>query len=312
MENLIISFNVVLPLFFCIALGYFLRRIRMYDEEALSKINKLCFRVFLPIYLFNSVYSTDLSAAFNGRLILFAICCVLCWFLVLMLTIPKLEKDNAKRGVMIQAMFRSNFVLFGLPVATSLCGEENIGPTSLLVGIVVPIFNVLAVITLETFRGGKPSIRKMLKGVATNPLIISSLLGVLFYLLGVELPYAVQKTVTDLGRVATPLSLVALGGSFTFGKVRGYAKQLLIAVGGKLIVNPLVMITLGILLGFRNETLVPVMIMFGAPTAVASFTMAQQMEGDGELAAELVVFTSGFAILTIFFWVFVLKQLGFI
>ena len=72
------------------------------------------------------------------------------------------------------------------------------------------------------------------------------------------------------------------------------------------------MIALGILLGFRNETLVPVMIMFGAPTAVASFTMAQQMEGDGELAAELVVFTSGFAILTIFFWVFVLKQLGFI
>lgn len=312
MENLIISFNVVLPLFLCIALGYFLRRIHFVDEDILNKLNKLCFKVFLPIYLFYSVYTTDLSAAFNGKLIMLGVLGVLGLFLVLMLLIPRLEKDRAKCGAMVQGMFRSNFVLFGLPVAVSLCGEDNIGPTSLLIGIIVPIFNVLAVITLETFRGGKPNARKILKGIVTNPLIISSLLGVVFYFLNIKLPYAVEKTVLDLGRVATPLSLVALGGSFTVGKVRGYAKQLLIAVGGKLVINPLIMVGIGIAMGFRNEMLVPVLIMFGAPTAVSSFPMAQQMDSDGELAAEIVVFTSGFAIFTIFLWIFVLKQLGFI
>lgn len=310
MENFRISLNAVLPLFFCIMLGYFLRRIHMYDENTLNKINRLCFKIFLPVYLFNSIYQTDLSMAFSGKLILFALLGVLGLFGLLMLVIPKLEKENPKRGVMIQGMFRSNFVLFGLPVAVSLCGEDKIGPTSLLVGIVVPVFNVLAVITLETFRGGKPSIAKMAKGVATNPLILSSLLGVLLYLLGIRLPYAVEKTVTDLGRVATPLSLVALGGCFRFGKVREYGKQLTIAVTGKLVLCPLVMVTLGILMGFRNETLIPILIMFAAPTAVSSFTMAQQMDGDGELAAELVVFTSGFSILTMFLWIFVLKQVG--
>ena len=312
MENLIISLNVVLPLFFCIVLGDFLRRIRMYDGETLNKLNKLCFKVFLPIYLFNSVYSTDLSAAFNGKLILFAVLGVVAWFLLLMLLVPRIEKENPKCGVMIQAMFRSNFVLFGLPVATSLCGEDKLGPTSLLIGIVVPVFNVLAVVTLEAFRGGKPSVKKMAKGIVTNPLIIASLLGVLFYFLNIDLPYAVQKTVTDLGRVATPLSLVALGGYFTLGEVKNYKKQLTIAVLGKLLISPLIMVLIGIALGFRNETLVPIVIMFGAPTAVSSFTMAQQMDGDGELAAGLVVFTSGLAILTIFLWVFVLKQLGMI
>ena len=312
MENLIISFNVVLPLFICIALGYFLRRINMYDEATLKKLNKLCFKVFLPIYLFNNVYTTDLADAFDGKLIAFAFIAIIALFGVLMVLIPKLEKEDAKRGVIIQGIFRSNFALFGLPVAISLCGDEKAGPTSLLVGIIVPVFNVLAVITLETFRGGKPSIKKIARGIVTNPLIIASLLGILFNLLKIDLPYAVEKSVTDLGRVATPLSLVALGGDFKFGKIRGYLKQLLITVAGKLVISPLIMITLGILLGLRNEMLVPILIMFGAPTAVSSYPMAQQMEGDGELAGEIVVFTSGFAIFTIFVWIFVLKQLGFI
>lgn len=311
MENLIISFNVVLPLFLCIMLGYFLKHIKMYDDTALKTINKLCFKVFLPIYLFNSVYKADLSAAFNGKLILFAVVGVLLWFAFLMLVVPHIEKRDDRRGVMIQAMFRSNFVLFGLPVAVSLCGDK-IGPTSLLIGIVVPIFNVLAVVTLETYRGGKPSVRKILKGIATNPLIIASLLGVICYLMKIDLPQAVDKTVTDLGRVATPLSLVALGGEFKFSKIQGYRKQLFISVLGKLVISPIIPVATGILLGFRNENLVPILIMFGAPTAVSSYTMAQQMGGDGELAGEIVVFTSGLAIVTIFLWIFLLKQMQFI
>lgn len=310
MENLILSFNVVLPLFICISLGYFLKRIGMCDEKALNVINKMCFKVFLPIYLFYNIYTTDLSAAFNGKLIVFAIGGLIAIFFVLMFLIPRVEKEDSRRGVLIQAIFRSNFALFGLPVALSLCGEELIGPTSVLLGLTVPVFNVLAVISLETFRGGKPDVKQMLRGIVTNPLIVASVVGIVFYFLKIKLPYGVEKSVVDLGKVATPLSLVALGGSFTIGKVKGYVKQLLIGVLGRLVVVPAVMISLGILIGLRNELLIPVMIMFGAPTAVSSFPMAQQMGGDGELAAELVVFSSGLAILTIFLWTFLLKQGG--
>ena len=312
MENLIISFNVVLPLFLCMALGYFLKWIKLYDDATLKTINKLVFKVFLPIYLFRSIYTTDLSAVFNPKLILFAVLGILAWFVILMLVVPRIEKEDAKRGVMVQAMFRSNFVLYGLPVAVSLCGEENIGATSLMIGIVVPIFNILAVITLETFRGGKPSVAKMAKGIATNPLIIASVIGIAFYFLNIKLPTAVEKTVTDLGRVATPLALVALGGEFKFHKVKGNLRQLIIAVCGKLVISPLAIVAAGIVLGFRDEMLVPILLMSGAPAAVSSYTMAQQMGGDGELAGEIVVFTTALSILTIFLWVFGLKQLGFI
>lgn len=312
MENLIIAFNVVLPLMLCIMLGYFLNRIGMIGEALRKGMNSLCFKVFLPFYLFQSIYTTDVSAAFNGTLMIFCCVAMTAWFALLMFLIPKVEKENPRRGVLIQAMFRSNFALFGLPMAESLCGAERMGPTSLLIGICVPLVNILAVITLESFRGGKPSIRKMLLGIAKNPLIIASVLGVVFNLLDIPLPSAVQKTITDLGRVATPLSLVALGASFTFASVAGYRMQLALGVSGKLVICPLIMVTLGVLLGLRAEMLVPVLIFFGAPTAVSSFPMAQQMDGDGELAASLVVFTSALSILTIFLWVFVLKTIGLI
>ena len=312
MENLILSFNVVLPLFLCILLGYFLRRIHMVDTPSLNTMNKLCFKVFLPIYLFNNIATTNLAAAFNGKLLAVAYFGVIAQFILLMLLIPRMEKENPRRGVLIQAMFRSNFALFGLPLALSLCGTEKVGPTSILVGLTVPLFNILAVVSLESFRGGKPSVKKMAKGIATNPLIIASLLGIVFNLLDFTLPSAVQKSVNDLGGVATPLSLVALGGSFTVSKVKEYKKQLTIGVLGRLVFSPLLMVSVGILLGFRNEMLIPLLIMSGAPTAVSSFPMAQQMDGDGELAAGLVVFTSGFAILSMFLWIFVLKQIGMI
>lgn len=310
MDNLILSFNVVLPLFLSIALGYFLHRIGMIEDSVQKSMNKLCFRVFLPIYLFNSVYTTDISAAFDPKLMAFAIGGVLALFLLAMALVPRIEPDNAKRGVMIQAIFRSNFVLFGLPVVTSLCGEEHIGPTSLLIGFVVPLFNVLAVVCLEIFRGGKPDARKILRGIATNPLIIASVLGVSMNLLGIPLPPGLKKGISDLGRVATPLSLVVLGAGFQVEKVHGYGRQLAVCISGKLVIGPLVMLALGTLAGFRGDTLVPLLALFGSPIAVSSYTMAEQMDGDGTLAASLVVLTTALSILTMFAFIFALKQLG--
>ncbi|MBQ2952329.1 MAG: AEC family transporter [Clostridia bacterium] len=318
MENLVTSFEAVLPLFLMIMLGMFLRRIGMLEEKVRQSLNKLCFKVFLPIYLFNNIYEIeDISKAFDLRLILFACIGLVAAFCVMMALVPRFEKKNSRRGVMIQAMFRSNFALFGLPLAETLCTKEFIGPTSLLLGLTVPIFNILAVISLETFRGGKPSVKKMLRGIAANPLIIASLLGIAFYCLktyaGFILPTSLHKgTLVKLGNVATPLSLVALGSQFVFSSVKNFKWQLFFTVLVRLVVLPLVMVSIAVMLGLRNEFLVPIMIMYGAPTAVSSYPMAQQMGGDGDLAASCVVFTSGFAILTIFLFIFGLKSMGLI
>ena len=311
MENLILSVNVVLPLFLLMAAGYITKHLKLYDKQSHTVMNRLVFRLFLPMLLFKNIYQTNLNTEFNGKVFIFAVVSVLLMFGLLFTVIPLIEKDNRRRGVLIQGIGRSNFVIFGMPMAETLCGG-NMATTSLLVAIVVPMFNVLSVIALEVFRGGKIDVKKILLGIVKNPLIIASLLGFIFLLAGIRLPAPIEKAVVDLAGIATPFALFLLGGALEFSRVGGNLRPLLIGVTGRLIVMPAIFITAAVLLGFRDVELVSMMVLFMAPSAVSSYTMAQQMGGDGELAGQQVVFTTAFSIFTIFLIVLLVKNLGLI
>lgn len=312
MENLILSFNVVAPLFFMMVLGYFLKYIKMYDQHTLDIMNKVVFKVFLPVLLFYNVYTTDLGTAFDIKLILYAASGVLILFFLLCLIVPKLEKENKKRGVLIQGVFRSNFVIFGIPVATSIYGEGNVGTTAMLIATIVPLFNVLAVISLEIFRDSQINVKKIAKGVITNPLIIGAVIGIIFLLAGIKLPTAVLSTVKDISKIATPLGLILLGASFSFSDVKKYLKESTIITIVKLIIVPSIMIPLSVFLGLRGIALLTLTIIYGAPTGVSTFQMAKQMDGDSDLAAQIIVFTSFFCIITMFIWIYILKSMALI
>ena len=312
MENLILSFNVVAPLFFMMVLGYFLKYIKMYDQHTLDIMNKVVFKVFLPVLLFYNVYTTDLGEAFDVKLILYAASGVIILFLLLLLIVPRLEKENSKRGVLIQGVFRSNFVIFGIPVATSIYGEGNVGTTAMLIATIVPLFNVLAVISLEIFRDSQINVKKIAKGVITNPLIIGAVIGIIFLLIGIQLPTSVLSTVKDISKIATPLGLILLGASFSFSDIKKYLNETIIIVIVKLILVPSIMVPLSVYLGFRGIALLTLTIIYGAPTGVSTFQMAKQMDGDSDLAAQIIVFTSFFCIITMFFWIYILKSMALI
>lgn len=312
MENLILSFTVVFPLFANMILGYGLKSIHLLDEGTTKNMNTVVFKVFLPLLLFNNIYKTNLNGIFNGKILGFAALSIIALFIILCILIPIIEKDNKKRGVMIQGIFRSNFVIFGLPVATALFGDGQVCIIALLIAVVVPLFNFLSVIALEIFRGGKIDIKNVLKGIITNPLIIASTIGLTFLFLNIKLPGVLEKSVEDISKIATPLSLILLGATFEFKAIKANLKQTIISVVGRLVILPSIMLPLSAFLGFRNVELVGLMLIFGAPTAVSSFTMAEKMDGDAELASQIVVFTSAFCILTVFIWIFILKQLALI
>lgn len=312
MENFILSFNVVSPLFLIMSLGYYLKYIRLFDDHTLNIMNKVCFKVFLPILLFYNIYKSDVKSAFNINLIIFSVVSVVLLFLILLIIIPKIEKDNRKRGVMIQSIFRSNFVIFGMPVASSIYGEGNIGSTALLIAIIVPLFNLLSVISLEVFRDDYINLKKVIKGIITNPLIIASALGILFVLLNFKLPTFLEKSISDVSKLATPLSLILLGGSFSFSDIKEYINHMIFVVSNKLVLVPLVFIPISIALGFREIELLTLLIIFASPTAVSTFQMAKQMDSDHILAQQAIVFSCLFCIPTVFLWILVLKQLALI
>ncbi|MEG0494042.1 MAG: AEC family transporter [Clostridia bacterium] len=310
MNSFSLAFSVVCPLFLMMALGYFLRLIKLFNEAFLRQLNKLCFSVFLPAILFINVYDSDFSSSFQPRLVAFAIACVLAMFAVLMLLVPRFEKSNLRRGVMVQGIFRSNYILFGLPMAASLFGASKTGTTAVLIAFVIPLFNLLSVIALEIFNVGKVNVKRILMGVVTNPLILGAMAAFVFLLTGLRLPRVVEQTVRDISKIATPLALIILGGSFTFSRLKPNLKHIVAAVSGRLILIPLCFVSLSVAFGFRGVALGALLAMFASPTAVSSFTMAQQLHADDELAGQIVVVGSLCSVVTIFLWVSLLSSLG--
>ena len=310
MENLMISANAVLPMCLVMALGYGTRRLGWLRREEISTINKIAFRIFLPCLLYYNIYCSDLSGSFDPLLMAYAVGGVLLTFGLALGYTLLTEKLPERRGVLIQGMFRSNYVIMGIPVATALLGADQLGTVSILIAVIVPLFNMLAVVVLEVFRGQKPTPLHILGQIAKNPLVIGSVLGILTLVAGIRLPHILEQTIQSVSAIASPLQLFLLGAFFQFSGLKTYRRELVTVSIAKLIVSPGLFLGLGALLGFRGVAFVSLIGIFASPTAVNSFTMAQQMGGDAELAGDIVVTTSAASILTMFLWIFLFKSLG--
>lgn len=310
MENLMISANAVLPMCLVMALGYGTRRLSWLRREEISTINKIAFRIFLPCLLYYNIYCSDLSGSFDPLLMAYAVGGVLLTFGLALGYTLLTEKLPERRGVLIQGMFRSNYVIMGIPVATALLGADQLGTVSILIAVIVPLFNMLAVVVLEVFRGQKPKPLHILCQIAKNPLVIGSVLGILTLVAGIRLPHILEQTIQSVSAIASPLQLFLLGAFFQFSGLKTYRRELVTVSIAKLIVSPGLFLGLGALLGFRGVAFVSLIGIFASPTAVNSFTMAQQMGGDAELAGDIVVTTSAASILTMFLWIFLFKSLG--
>ena len=312
MNNIFISASVVFPLFFMMAIGYIINTIGIFNKPFLKQLNSICFKVFLPTLLFINIYKSDFSGIVSAKLIIFALFCVISTFIILIVIIPLIERENKNRGVMIQGIFRSNYILFGIPIATVLYGANNTGTTVVLIAFVIPLFNLLSIVALGVFSNNKSSKSEIVKEILKNPLIIGSILAFFFVVTGITIPLILEDTISDIAGVATPLALMVLGGSFDFRGIGKYKKLLSICVIGKLLILPIVFIPISILLGFRDMELAALMAMFASPTAVSTFTMAQNAKSNDELASQIVVFNSILSIFTIFTCIAILKYLKFI
>ena len=232
MESIRLSFQAVMPIFILMLLGYFIKKTKLADKKSLNVINKLIFKIFLPVLLFYNIYSTKTSDVFDVWLVVYTVVGILFIFVLGYFSVMLLTKDNAKRGVMLQGFFRANYAILGVPLVNYICGDKTSGLASLMVVVVIPMFNVLAVIALERFRKGnsKLDILKLLKGVITNPLIIGCIIGLLFFVLDIKLPAIIEKSVKDVASIATPLAIIVLGSVFEFSDIKGYFRENVIVV----------------------------------------------------------------------------------
>ena len=275
MSDLLFSANVVVPIFLLIMLGYVLTRVKLWDEHFLKIANEVCFKCLLPVLLFYNVASANIFEVFNGKLILYVCLCACALCGLLFLVVPMFVKDNKRRGVMIQGTFRSNFLLFGVPLGLSIGGAEGSVLAAVVASFYVPVINMLSVISLYVFSDAKDkNLKAALLGILKNPLIIGGVSGLVFSLIrnyiGFEIPVMLDTTLNNIKSTATPLAFLILGGDLKFGSMLRNIRFSALSVLGKTVIIPAVMLTVSAALGFKPLEMAILLAVFATPNAVSS------------------------------------------
>ena len=261
--------------------------------------------------IFRSNYVIGSEIHSRIRLCIWAAGGLLILFVLLCLIVPRIVTQENQQGVVIQGIFRSNYVIFGVAVVQNMYGPKSTTTAAILSAILVPMYNFLAVVALSIFGEKRENDwKKIILDIIKNPLIISSVLGIIFSLLGIRLPTAVDTTVQDLAKLSTPIAFMILGGDLDFSKVKGNLKTAFVVLTIKLVILPLIMIPMVVMMGYRDADLLSGVLAYQTPVAVSSYIMAQQAGADGQLAGQLVVFSSVLSIFTLFVTIFILRTMG--
>ncbi len=315
--------NAVLPIVLLILLGYFLRSKGFLTDQFVALGNKLVFRICLPAMLFVNIYGIASLSDIRWDLCLYTIAAVAVLFLLGWMMALSVTEDRRKRGVLLQCSFRSNYAIIGLPLATTLGGEPAAAVAAVLSALVVPLFNVLAVISLSVFVQGDGKgvdAKKLLKDVAKNPLIGGVMVGIVALLLRWwqeaqfgAVVFSLQRDLVpvytvlrNLKDITSPFALLMLGGQFRFSAVKELWKEVVAGTLYRTVLAPLVGVGAAVALSAWGVlpcgvAEYPALIaLFGSPVAVSSAIMAREMHNDEQLATQLVVWTSVSSIVTIF------------
>ena len=310
LQNFIICVNAVIPSAIYLIIGIILREARIVSDEDVKKFTHVVFITLYPFIMFDNLYGKNIAENMDMKLGLYAIGFTAVQFAASWIFVCAIEKDNFHRGSMIQALYRSNYVLMGFPIAVNLFGKGNITAVAIIMMLVVPFYNITAVILFETFRGGKVNIGEVLKRIITNPIVDGGIAAFVVMMLGIKLPAPVETTISTLSDTTAPIAMILLGAALNIKGFSSDRRRIAICTIGKLIVFPAFGITGAVLLGIRDVQLIAVTLMVAAPVALASYAMASSMGGNGKLAGELVVITTISSCFTIPLFLFVLKTYG--
>ena len=324
LQNLIITFTIVFPFMAYLAIGIGLKKFNVVDDDFTGKLNKFINRVTLPVNIFNSLYNKDLSAMAKSPATPYvtfgtlAVIAFLIWF------VKFIEKDYAKQGALVHTGYRGNAMLFALPIAQGIFGDD-VAEITIVLAVVVLINNATGVPLMEHYRklskiqkgeatkdGSKFSISKTIMGWLKTPLFDGVLLGVLWSLFRIPMPGVCSKVVSALAATVVPLAFIVLGARMDLDHLKANSKNVMRIVFIRLVLSPAVFLIYPIMAGWNERLLVAVLVAFGCPSAVVSYSMTEAFECDGEMAGEVVSLTRFFAMFTLFVWIFVFKQFGLI
>lgn len=280
--------NNLFPVFALLFFGHLLKRIGFTHDAFLKTADKLIYYIFFPALLFWKIGAAASDDAGDPGLYQAAICAVIGIYVFSSIYIKIFRVPAYQAGSFSQSCYRFNTYI-GMAVVLNALGEEGTRQFSILIGLIIPIINVLAVTTLSWYSGIKVSLRQRVrftaKALASNPLIIACLAGIAYWKLIGGFPIFIDNTFRLAAFVTLPLALFSIGGTLTLGGIKSHLKLSLIACVFKLILLP---VTGYLLLDVFNANGISFkvgMIYFALPTSTALYILSSQLRSDTQLAS---------------------------
>ena len=312
MDSLIYSLNATVPVFVVIVVGYLLKRIGWINQGFIEASNKINFKVTLPALLIQDMVNNNFMEKFELGYVIFCAVATTISILTMWFLARIFMKDKSIIGEFVQASYRSAAVL-GAAFILNIYSDTGMVPL-MIIGA-VPLYNIFAVIILtvecpEKGAGQSKTLSSTLKGIATNPIILSIVAGVILSVLNVHFPKMLDNTISNFSKMATPLALIAIGGSFEFGKALQKIKPAVIATVMKLVGWALVFLPIAIWLGYRDAKLMAIVIMLASPATPSCYIMSRSMHSEGTLTSSVIVLTTMCSAFTITAIIYSLRAMG--
>ena len=314
MENLIFSLNATMPIFFLMLLGVFFRKIGILEENMVNGLNQFVFKVTLPVLLFGDLAKQDFSKAWNGKFVFFCFA-VTILSITLVACISIILRNKNLQGEFIQGAYRSSAAVLGIAFITNIYGNSGMAPL-MIIGS-VPVYNIMAVIILSFTNPSQKGmntalIKKTARGIIPNPIILGIFFGALWSLFQFPFPIILDKTVSNLGSLTTPLGLMAMGAAFNWNEAKKGMGPAFLASFIKLFGLCAIFLPAAILIGFRDAELIAILVMLGSSTTVSCYVMAKNMGHDGILTSSIVALTTCGSAFSLTFWLYIIRTLGLI
>lgn len=311
MDSVLFALESVLPIILLVVIGYFLGKKKFVEPGFSPSVTKLTFNCFLPAMLFQSIYTADFSVAFSPNMILITLgATLLCT--VLFLFLSKLISNNVhERATMVHGAFRSNSVIIALPIIANLFGAEGKSEAAILLAFLLPFSNVCTVLILSWGNGNlsKAKPLQILKSIITNPITLAVVAALPFALLKLRLPAFLEKVIDYMASITVPLALIDMGMGLVGRKLAAKPKLVFSSVAWKIVVTPVLFVVAGLLAGVKSQDLGILFLLGSAPTSVSSYAMTKGMDGDAELASDIILATTLGSAFTMGFGLFLLRCL---
>ena len=318
LDSFIYSLNIIAPIFIIVALGAILMKVKFLNADFLEVCDRLVFKICLPCLLFVDIATAQTGDILNVKLIVFCVAAVTASFLIPCVLVPLLVRDNAKRGAFIQGVYRSNAAILGMTLAKNMFGDDGTATLAMILPFIVTLFNVFAVVILSVYAPADAKLspaalaKRIVKTVATNPLIISIVLALVWRLTGLSMPVLMSRSLGYLSDMSMPLALISLGANFRLESLHGRVGLAVASSVCKTVIVPALAVFAAMALGFTGTSLGCVFIVFGGPAAVSSYIMAKQMKSDHELASQILLISTLMSLFTMFAGIFILRTAGLI